>query len=388
MTDGSLSTSRSVGWTAAEYFAGIGLASEGLAKGGVNVVWSNDISPVKQRLFSHFFGADAAHRYLVGDLGELEPEDLPAPVDIAWASFPCTDLSVAGTRAGLHKGPASSTFWHFIKVLSKLGADRPTIVALENVSAFATSHSGRDIASAIQSLNGLGYSVDVLNIDARHFVPQSRPRLFLVGVRGDVLTSDDAHEARPGWLQAIFQDHTLRTHKFPLPSLPAPLTDGLDDYVEQIDESDGRWWDEVRVGAYIASLSPLQHARLEELRSRHSVTHRTAYRRMRLGIPRWEMRADGISGCLRTARGGSSKQAVVQVGNNQMRVRWMTPIEYARLMGMRRLRVDGLLDQHVYSAFGDAVCAPVVEWLTTSYFVPMLQQATAARYGERAASGY
>ena len=59
--------------------------------------------------------------------------------------------------------------------------DRPSVVALENVVGLATSHGGEDLSAAIAELNRLGYSVDVLTLDARRCVPQSRPRLFLVG---------------------------------------------------------------------------------------------------------------------------------------------------------------------------------------------------------------
>ena len=47
----------------------------------------------------------------------------------------------------------------------------------------------------------------------------------------------------------------------------------------------------------------------------------------------WEIRSDDIAGCLRTARGGSSRQALVEAGHGELRVRWMTPREYARLQG-------------------------------------------------------
>jgi DNA (cytosine-5)-methyltransferase 1 len=363
-------------WLAAEFFAGIGLARVGLRRGGVEVDWSNDISATKSLLYRRFFGSDGNHAYVVRDLGELSRTDLPQNAHIAWASFPCTDLSVAGGRAGLHKGAASSTFWHFVKALSKLGSAKPPVVALENVTAFATSHSGRDIESAIRALNGLGYSIDVLSIDASHFVPQSRPRLFLVGlldhaeVSGVVPTD---HSARPSWLDSIFDNAELLTHRSGLPDLPARLTDGLEAYVEEIPANDSRWWSEERLDQYLGSLTELQAERLRVMRGAPYMTFRTAYRRMRDGVPRWEMRADGIAGCLRTSRGGSSKQAVISAGCGELRVRWMTPVEYANLMGAGDFSLAGVTDHHAYSGFGDAVCAPVVEWLTRNYLVPVLE---------------
>jgi site-specific DNA-cytosine methylase len=58
---------------------------------------------------------------------------------------------------------------------------RPRLVLLENVTVFLTSRSGKDFRAAMLELNRLGYAVDPLIIEAIRFVPQSRPRLFVVG---------------------------------------------------------------------------------------------------------------------------------------------------------------------------------------------------------------
>ena len=99
-----------------------------MSKAGIDVVWSNDIAATKYAMFERNFGTSDDHTFLVEDLGMVSRGMLPENMDLAWASFPCTDLSVAGGRAGLHRGTASSTFWHFIKALSKLGAARPKII--------------------------------------------------------------------------------------------------------------------------------------------------------------------------------------------------------------------------------------------------------------------
>ncbi|POH68331.1 DNA cytosine methyltransferase [Cryobacterium zongtaii] len=359
---------------AAEFFAGIGLARLGLERSGVGVVWSNDISAQKERVFTSHFGESANHEFALQDLGTIPLNKLPQRLDMAWASFPCTDLSLAGGRAGLHRGTSSSTFWHFIKALSALGEGRPRLVVLENVTAFATSHSGKDIESAIRALNGLGYSVDVLSIDAKRFVPQSRPRLFLVASLNPPESNSSASDLRPGWLDSIFQNHTLRTHQAALPPAPLASTERLRDVVEHFTPDDSRWWDEERVGKFIASLSPHQFKRFELLRHAEEPSYRTGYRRMRDGKPRWELRADDIAGCLRTARGGSSKQAVAVLGGGNVHIRWMTPLEYARLMGAGDYSLKGIADGEAFNGFGDAVCVPVVEWLAAEYLVPELQR--------------
>lgn len=361
-------------FTAAEFFAGVGLARMGLAKVRVDVTWANDIEKFKYEMYRQQFDSDTdTHEFVLDDIRDVSGKDLPI-VDLAWSSFPCTDLSLAGNRAGL-VGRQSSAFYQFTRVLEEMGENRPSVVALENVTALASSRGGEDLAAAVRELNRLGYSVDVISIDARRFVPQSRPRLFLIGAIDppeDVVEPNS--ELRPDWLQTIYGDPLLRTHRAELPNLPPPLNSGLSDYLESVSSDDARWWNDDRTSKFVDSLSPAQATRLDLLKNGNSSTHRTAYRRTRKGIAVWEIRADDVSGCLRTARGGSSKQAVVQAGNGSVRVRWMTPREYANLMGAREYNLSGLRDQQILFGFGDAVCVDAVEWLAENYLVPLLSR--------------
>jgi DNA (cytosine-5)-methyltransferase 1 len=96
----------------------------------------------------------------------------------------------------------------------------------------------------------------------------------------------------------------------------------------------------------------------------------TAYRRTRHGSATWEIRPDNISGCLRTNGGGSSKQALVEAGNGNVRVRWMTAREYARLQGAPFFRFDSATESQAKFAFGDGVCVPAVAWLARHCLVP------------------
>jgi DNA (cytosine-5)-methyltransferase 1 len=375
--------------TAAEFFAGIGLVRLGLEAGGFQVVWSNDIEPDKHRMYrGHFADPADRHEFSLGDVGEVTGEDLPPNLSLAWGSFPCTDLSLAGWRRGLG-GQHSATFWHFTRVMDELGEAKPRVVALENVTGLATSHGGEDLAAAIAELNRLGYSVDVLTLDARRFVPQSRPRLFLIGALDPPADEPlPSSELRPDWLQAVFGDPTLRTHRAALPNPPPPLTAGLSQLVERFGPAHEHWWSPERTALFTGSLSPIQSARLETMKSGKSYSYRTAYRRTRQGVAVWEIRPDDVSGCLRTARGGSSKQAVVQAGRGRVRVRWMTPREYARLMGAPDYELAGLRRNQALFGFGDAVCVPVVAWLARHYLLPLVRGELSGAEGEPlAASG-
>ena len=361
---------------AVEFFAGVGLARLGLEAAGFAVPWSNDIEPSKEQMYkAHFGRKEKGHTYQLGDIADVKTTDLPEGIDLMWGSFPCTDLSLAGNRAGL-AGTGSSTFWHLVRLLQDLNDAKPQVVALENVTAFVSSHGGEDLSAAIRALNQLGYSVDVITLDARRFVPQSRPRLFIVGALDAPTGVAEANsELRPDWLQTPFGDPSLTMHQAELPPPPYPLTEGLSGIIERLGPGDERWWDPARTEKFVESLSELQVDRLTALRNGRSFSFRTAYRRTRKGVAVWEIRPDDISGCLRTARGGSSKQAVVQAGKGQVRVRWMTPREYARLMGAPDFKLSGVRESQALFGFGDAVAVPAVTWLATHYLMPLVRAA-------------
>jgi len=359
---------------AAEFFAGIGLMRLGLEDAGISTIWANDIEPDKRDMYVANFGDE---EFVLGDVRDISGREVPT-ADLATASFPCTDLSLAGNRKGLRANAAprgedggSSMFWEFARIIGEMGDRRPRAVLLENVLGFASSRNGRDLREAVFRLNDLGYSCDLLAIDARHFVPQSRPRMFIVGLL-DVLSSDSYVPTadRPAWVHNfVASNPRARVHTRWLP----PLPDGPTSLRGVVDTGSGavEWWDDGRLRRFIGSLSPIQRQRLDDLRRTPAVAWRTAYRRTRRGTAVWEIRADDIAGCLRTARGGSSKQALVEAGQGAIRVRWMTPREYARLMGAPHFRLEARRNQALFG-FGDAVCVPVVSWLCDSYLVAAL----------------
>lgn len=167
--------------TVAEFFAGIGLMRIGLERAGWRVIFANDIDRDKWEMYQSHFGDGG--EFVLGDIHQLKSVEVPT-VSLATASFPCNDLSLAGSRHGL-AGSQSSAFWGFIEVLRALKREgrQPPLALLENVTGFLTSHGGRDFESALLALNDLGYAVDAFIIDAARFVPQSRQRLFVVGVK-------------------------------------------------------------------------------------------------------------------------------------------------------------------------------------------------------------
>ena len=365
---------RQPGPKAAEFFAGVGLVRMALEQAGAQVVFANDISPLKQQMYAQNFNADD---FLLADIRDLVGDDIPT-VDIATASFPCTDVSLAGTRAGL-KGSQSGLLGDFLRILDEMSNRRPQLLLIENVTGFATSDNGRDLVRTLEYLTELGYWCDVLQLDARHFVPQSRPRMFILCDRAPVPDEwgiiGPISPLRPDWAARLFREHpAIRSFSAPVPMPPAQATETLSDILENFDADDPIWWDHERKQKFEESLSIINTGRVNTLRASSSLAHATSYRRTRNGRAVWEIRGDNISGCLRTTRGGSSRQAVVEGGAGELRVRWMMAREYARLQGFPDFKWGDASDLQARFALGDAVCVPAVEWLARHLFARLLEQ--------------
>jgi len=360
-------------YRALEFFSGIGLARAGMNAAGIETVWANDIDDVKCRLYAAQWGSD-----------DIIPEDvfnvnadLVPDADIAWASSPCTDLSLAGKRDGLIDGSESRAFFGFIDVIKGMGDRAPHAVVLENVCGLASSHEGNDFRMVVEEFNRLGYSVDAFELNARRWIPQSRPRMFVVGAKNPVDGGEIDTSIRPDRVAWIHSDSKLSTHITPVETVPSLLSGGFTDIAEKLSRDDPRWWDAKRSRAFVDSLSNVQRERFNQLKMADETVARTAYRRTRAGKPVWEIREDDISGCLRTTRGGSSKQAVVFIGKNEARIRWMTGLEYARLQGAGDFKLDGFKESQIQYAFGDAVAVPVVTWLMEQAVIPALKKGSA-----------
>ena len=303
--------------TVAEFFAGIGLVRKGLEVEGFDVIFANDIDANKKTVYEANYNPE---EFVLTDIRDLSGQDVPN-VEVAVASFPCTDLSVAGARVGL-EGKYSGLVFEFLRIIEEMSFRKPSIVVLENVLGFSTSNGGDDLRTTILNLNSLGYVCDIIVIDAARFVPQSRPRMFIVGwpepyQEPELFFSSDI---RPSWIVRFRErnpDLLLRALK--LPPLPH-CSETLSDIVDKFDEDDINWWSRDRLEKFVESLSPMQSARLGTMKSSSVKRWATAYRRTRHGKAVWEIRRDEISGCLRTGKGGSSRQALVEAGKGEVRV--------------------------------------------------------------------
>jgi DNA (cytosine-5)-methyltransferase 1 len=362
----------------AEFFAGIGLVRLALDKHGFKTVFANDIDPDKYEIYQDNFPPDD---FNLGDIHLLKPDGIPE-CDLATASFPCTDLSIAGEMNGIHHGE-SSAFWGFMKLLENLGHRRPRMVLLENVPGFLMSRDGKDFESALVALNELGYVCDSFFVDASRFVPQSRLRLFVVGKLGAPSQFPfglSTTQTRPEPLVDFIMAHPqIQWDVRPLPDLPQRSTT-LADILEDLPDNDPAWWNKERAEYCFNQLSDRHLAVARKMLDQNFYSYGTAFRRIRKGRSMAELRTDGLAGCLRTPRGGSGRQILFKAGKGRYQVRLLTARECARLQGVPdSYQITVPLNQALFG-FGDAVCVPVIEWIAQNYLLPCLAEPAVAMH--------
>ena len=285
-----------------EFFAGGGMARLGLGAGW-ECAFANDFDAMKAGAYRANFG-DGGH-FHQGDVWDLHPHDLPGRADLAWASSPCQDLSLAGARAGLSGGRSSAFFgfWWLMEALA--GQDRaPRVIVIENVSGLFNSHGGRDFEAVCAALAGAGYRFGALELDASAYLPQSRTRCLIVAtledsghLAGPPVASRAVREAKarlPAALQALWIDWRLS----------APPRRNLD-LAALLEPDDAvAWRSEAETAALIAQMDGLHRLRLEAAIASGERRVGAVFRRMRGGEQRAEARFDGLAGCLRTPGGG------------------------------------------------------------------------------------
>jgi DNA (cytosine-5)-methyltransferase 1 len=365
-----------------EFFAGGGMARAGLGSSW-HCLFANDFDPKKGETYRANWGGDALH---IGDVRMVKPEQLPGHADLVWASFPCQDLSLAGAGAGL-AGARSGTFWPFFDLVRKLRAEgrQPPLLALENVCGALTSHGGEDFTKICKALAQEDYRFGALVIDAALFLPQSRPRLFIVAARKDIALAPQllgqgpcAPFATPGLIAAharLPEEVQANWLWWRLP--PPPLRNkGFCDVIED-EPHDVRWHSAEETQTLIAMMSEVNLARIAEAKTAGRRMVGTLYRRTRGAgdekTQRAEARFDGVAGCLRTPSGGSSRQFVLVVEKGRVCSRLMSARETARLMGLPDEYILPQRYNEAYHLTGDGVVVPAVRHLAEYILEPLLR---------------
>ncbi|PDW03951.1 DNA cytosine methyltransferase [Candidatus Viridilinea mediisalina] len=365
-----------------EFFAGGGLARMGLGPDW-SCLFANDISEKKAQVYRQNF--PPADELCVLDIAQVTVAQIPDAVSMAWASFPCQDLSVAGNGKGL-QAKRSGTFWPFWQLINALAqAGRPVpLIVLENVVGLLTANGGKDFEQLLLTLVEAGYRPGAMMIDAVHFLPHSRPRLFIVALKHGLhepLAINQAMATGSLWHPKPIHQAFARLPEAVQAawiwwSLPAPTSTRaqLRELIEE-NPTDVSWHSADETNRLLALMSPTHLAKVHAAQQCGRRQVGTIYKRVRVenGVRRQraEVRFDNISGCLRTPVGGSSRQILMVVEGQTIRSRLISVREAARLMGLPDSYWLPARYNDGYHVMGDAVVVSVVSWLEKHLLRPL-----------------
>ena len=344
-------------WSMLEFFAGSGLVAYGF-KGMFAPIWANDISSQKADVYDANFHSE---HFLLEDIKAVHGRDLPY-AHLSWASFPCQDLSLAGTIGGID-ACRSGLVWEWLRILDEMN-ERPRLLALENVSGLLSTNGGDNYRKLHMALYERGYDCGAILLNASHFVPQSRPRVFVIAVQRGYSIPNKLVGNGPCWLHNKAASNLGKA----LPGWiwwQAPKLQKRQTTLKNIVERDVPFDKDS-----VLRLIPDRHR--EMLDKRDSVIA-TGYRRTRHGEQQLELRFDGVAGCLRTPEGGSSKQFLVVKENGEVHARLLTVRETARLMGAPDSFVLPGTYNDGYMAMGDAVVLPVARYIGETFLTKIAE---------------
>ena len=170
---------------------------------GITPVWASEIEPFPIRVTTKRLPFMKHY----GDISQMDGGKIE-PVDIITFGSPCTDMSVAGRRAGL-EGQQSVLFYQAIRIIKEMrcatNGKYPRYIVWENVPGAFSSNSGEDFKAVLEAVIGVaepdtqvpmpeknrwpyadcymgdGWSVAYRVLDAQFWgVPQRRKRIYLV----------------------------------------------------------------------------------------------------------------------------------------------------------------------------------------------------------------
>lgn len=355
-----------------------------MVRAGLGAGWrcamANDIDPAKCAVYRENWGDEDL---VQGDIKSLDPKLLQTPIDLYWASSPCQDFSLAGKGQGL-TGARSGVFTAWMDQVTKAieAGFAPKIIAFENVTGLVSGRQGRDFSNVLRAFVDNGYRVGAVEIDASHFLPQSRPRVFVIALRNgfDIPGALLTHAPQP-----LFHSKRLLAYQAQAPKeirdnwlwwqIPAPAARTIT--LSDVIDASGPWMDATARRRLFSLMNPLNRQKLEDKQNISGLHIGTVYKRGRPNaagatVQQAELRFDGLSGCLRTPGGGSSRQTIVVVDDGKVKARLLSTREAARLMGLPdSFRLPGNYNA-AYKFVGDGVAVPVVRHLAQHLFEPLL----------------
>jgi len=302
-------------FTFIDLFAGIGGIRIAYQNAGGKCVFSSEWNKFAKSTYEANFG-----EVPFGDITQINEKNIPDH-DILLGGFPCQPFSIAGVskknslgrKHGFLDETQGTLFFDVARIIQK---KRPKAFMLENVKNLMSHDKGRTFKVIRKTLEELDYSLHYQVIDGKHFVPQHRERIIIVG----------------------FDKHFYGgKEKFSFPVLPEPVH---------------------TVGAVLENKPDSKYTLSDKLWNflkEYSEKHKAKGNGFGYGLT-------DLNGISRTISAryykDGSEVLIPQKGKNPRR---LTPRECARMMGFPDTFVIPVSDNQAYKQFGNSVIVPLME---------------------------
>lgn len=305
------------GFTFIDLFAGIGGIRIAFERAGAECVFTSEWDKFAQQTYKANFG-ELPH----GDITQILSSEIPDH-DILLAGFPCQPFSISGVSKknslGMAHGFADKAQGNlFFEIIRILREKQPQAFLLENVKHLVRHDKGRTFTTIQQYLAEMGYTYFHKIVDAQHYVPQHRERIYIVGFRNDLFYGD------------VFS--------YP----PYPLG-RLFDFIDILEED----------AASKYTLSDHQWAYQQAYKEKH----RLKGNGFGFGLVQKSQETVTRTLSARYYKDGSE----ILVDQPPANPRRLTPRECARLMGFPDDYIIPVSDTQAYKQFGNSVVIPVVQ---------------------------
>lgn len=306
-------------FTFVDLFAGIGGIRHAFEHAGGTCVFTSEWNSFAQKTYLANFPHQEGHRF-EGDITRVEATDVPDH-DVLLAGFPCQPFSIAGVSKknalgrphGFEDTTQGTLFYDVARIIAE---KRPKAFLLENVKNLVSHDKGNTFSTILRVLRDeLGYELHYKVIDGRHFVPQHRERIIIVGFR---------EPAGFDWTDLVLPEPTKR----------------MADILEPPGSVDPKYTLSPKLWNYLKS---------------YAAKHKAAGNGFGYGL----VREDSISRTLSARYYKDGSEILVHQGNGK-RPRRLTPRECARLMGFPDTFLIPVSDTQAYKQFGNSVVVPVM----------------------------
>lgn len=255
-----------------------------------------------------------------GDITKISETDIPDH-DVLLAGFPCQPFSIAGVskknalgrKHGFLDETQGTLFFDIARILEY---KRPKAFMLENVKNLISHDKGNTFKVIKNTLTELDYSIHYQVLDGKHFVPQHRERIIIVGFRNDSFKGKE---------------------NFQFPKLPEP-TSKIKDILEEEIETKYTLTD--KLWKYLQN---------------YAAKHKAQGNGFGFGMT-------DLNGISRTISARYYKDgSEILIPQDSINPRRLTPRECARLQGFPDEFVIPVSDNQAYRQFGNSVTVPLIQ---------------------------